>query len=294
MKLLRILPIIIFCFCISSLSAQQNQYTVDGQTYTLTTEVEGPLTLLWTTLNGEYRYFIKKGNAITELKNTKINGTYQEEYKESLKVLTSDNTITTDKVKLTRTSLLSFVNEYNKKADPNFTPKEKGGKLKTRLGAFIGYSNTAYFVNPENTFLPTFGIDFELIELENLKRHSVVAQFEQTIANSDYDFNKSEFSLNYRFKFIKSSTIDIYANVKFASYVYVSRDVIVLGEGDEDDDLLKGSGGDLRAPGAFGIGADIALGKGFLTVNYIDIFALGIEQGDEFPINLAIGYKINL
>ncbi|MDT0556351.1 hypothetical protein [Patiriisocius hiemis] len=294
MKLLRILPIIIFCFCITTISAQQKQYTVNGQTYTLTTEVEGPLTLLWTTVNGEYRYFIKKGEAITELKNTKTNRDYQEEYKESLKVLTIDSPMTVDKVKLTRTSLLNFVNEYNKKVDSNFTPKEKGGKLKTRLGAFVGYSNTAYFVNPDNTFLPTFGIDFELIELENLKRHSVVAQFEQTIGNSDYDFNKSEFSLNYRFKFVKSSTIDIYANVKFASYVYVSRDVLVVGEGNDDDELLKGSGGDLRAPGAFGIGADIALGKGFLTLNYIDIFALGIEQGDEFPINLAVGYKINL
>src|SRR5690606_19092100 len=89
----------LFLLFAGTLQAQQ-QYTIDGQTYTLNTGVEGSLTLLWNTIDGEYRYFSKKGDAIEELKNTKQNGDYQEEYKAILKRQTSDAVISTEKVNL--------------------------------------------------------------------------------------------------------------------------------------------------------------------------------------------------
>ncbi len=114
------LPIFVLflTFSAGTLQAQQ-QYTVNSETYTLKTEVEGALTLLWNTIDGEYRYFSKKGNDIVELKNTKQNGDYQEEYKETLRQQTSDAAVSTEKVNLTLPSLRAFFVEYNKKKSAN-------------------------------------------------------------------------------------------------------------------------------------------------------------------------------
>ena len=49
------MPYILLCvlfLCIANASAQNTQtYTVDGVSYELKTEVEGPLTLLWNTID---------------------------------------------------------------------------------------------------------------------------------------------------------------------------------------------------------------------------------------------------
>jgi len=66
MKSFTTILILFFLISTSSLIAQQN-YNVDGQTYTLRTEVEGPLTLLWNTFDGNYRYFLKQSVEVVEL-----------------------------------------------------------------------------------------------------------------------------------------------------------------------------------------------------------------------------------
>ncbi|PVW14217.1 hypothetical protein [Marixanthomonas spongiae] len=275
-----------------AVSAQQ-QYTVDGNTYTLQKEIEGPLTLLWNTIDNEYRYFLQKGNTITELKNTKVNGSYQEEYKEVLQQQTQNASLAVDGVNLTLPSLREFVISYNKKVDPSFTFEEKSIQLQTRLGAYVGVSNNVYYINPNNTILPSFGVDLELTDEVKLKRHALVFRFKQLLKNSDYDFSNSEISLNYRFKFIKSSAIDVFANVKVVAYSHASRDIIYT-DSNGQEERITGSGGELQTPGAFGLGADIALGNGFLTLSYNDIVAIGLESNDEFPVDFTVGYKFNL
>ena len=101
-----------FILLATTIHAQQ-QYTIDGETYNLKTEVDGSLTLLWNTIDGEYRYFSKKENEIVELKNTKQDGRYQEEFKKVLYQQTADISISIDKVNLTLPSLHSFFVEYN-------------------------------------------------------------------------------------------------------------------------------------------------------------------------------------
>ena len=81
MKYLPAICLIFMFISVSSLHAQQ-EYTVDGQTYSLKTEVEGSLSLLWNTIDNNYRYFSRKGSEVVELKNSKLDGKYQEEYKE--------------------------------------------------------------------------------------------------------------------------------------------------------------------------------------------------------------------
>ena len=137
----------LFILLVSITSIGQQQYTVNGKTYTLQKEVDGSLTLLWNSIDNEYRYFLEKGNTITELKNTEVNGDYQEEYKEVLQSQTADASLAVDEVKLTLPSLRDFVVKYNKKVDPTFTSEKKSIKLKTRLGAFVGASNNVYYIN---------------------------------------------------------------------------------------------------------------------------------------------------
>jgi len=282
----------LFILLTSIISNAQQQYTVNGETYTLQKEVDGPITLLWNSIDNEYRYFLEKGNTITELKNTEVNGDYQEEYKEVLQLQTSDASLAVDDVKLTLPSLRKFVIDYNKKMDPTFTSEEKSIQLKTRLGVFAGASNNVYYINPDNTILPSFGVDFEIIDEVKLKRHALVFRFKQLVKSSDYDFSNSEFSLNYRFKFVKSNAIDVFINTKIVAYSYASRDIVIPSNGGQE--RITGSGGDLQVPAAFGLGADFVLGNGFITFSYNDIVAIGRESSDEFPVDFTLGYKFNL
>ena len=142
----------------------QNLYTVDGKEYSLKTEVEGDLTLLWNSIEGEFRFFSKKGEEIIELRNTKQDRAYQEEYKDVLRSQTSDGSVSVDKLKLTLKSLKDFFNSYNSEMDPDFSEIDNNIQLKTRLGAIIGMSNSIYTQNPDNITLPTAGIDFEVFE----------------------------------------------------------------------------------------------------------------------------------
>jgi len=206
-----------------TICAQTASYTVNGQNLDLRTDVEGAITLLWNTIDQEYRYFIKKGDAITELINEKIDDKFTDSYKKQLNTLTSDFPINTDKTKLTIASLRQFVNIYNAKADPNYVPNSTVVKPTYRLGGFVGLTNSIFTENPANISNPQIGIDFEILDAIALPRHSVVIQYKQTLASDEFDFSSAQFSLNYRFKFIKSEKIDVFLNTKIATYTFSSR-----------------------------------------------------------------------
>jgi hypothetical protein len=271
----------------------QNTYSVDGNTVELQTEVDGPLSLLWNITDGNYNYYVMKGNTITELKNTKVDKEYQEEYKIELQKQVSDAPMAVDKVKFTLASLRNFISDYNKRIDPNFVEKGNNIKLKTRLGAFVGITNYVYSANPNNKMLPTMGADFEIVDHNLLKRHSLVLRFKQIFENSEYKFSSSQFSLNYRFKFIKKEKLDVFLNTKIAGYHYESRQVEVINE-DGSTDLTTVSDGNFEALLNFGIGADYALGNGYLTFMYNDFISVVQESNSVFPLDFSLGYKFNL
>ena len=277
----------------NTLNAQQ-QYTVDGKEYTLNTEIEGPLTLLWNVIDGEYRYFSKKGNTIEELKNTKVNGKYQEEFKDVLRNQTSDASIELAKVKFTRPGLSKFFVSYNKANDPNFSHDDSSVKLQFRLGAFAGISNNVYSNNPENDLAPVGGLDFEVVDEVKLKRHGVVIRFRQAFEHGDTK-SSSQLSMNYRFKFVKSPKLDVFINTKFVAWTYSKRELVVVNTETSTTTIVDKSGGNFNAPAAFGLGADYALGNGYITFQYNDIVALGVSsQDDNFPVDFTLGYKFNL
>jgi len=145
--------------------------------------------------------------------------------------------------------------------------------------------------------LPTAGIDFEIFEQDHLIRHSLVVQFKQTFENSSYKYSASQVSLNHRFKFVKSETLDVFVNTKVAAYNHVKREIVVT-ETDQNNNpvitVVTETGGSFQAPVTFGLGLDYAIGNGYITFSYNDIVGLGIDSNGEFPIDFSLGYKFSL
>ncbi len=293
MKSLLPIPVLIFLLFATPALAQQT-YSVNGQEYNLNVSVEGPLTLLWNIVDGEYRYFSKKEEAIAELTNTKQNGEYQEEFKEILNEQTSDAPVAVEKVKLTLPSLRAFFEAYNKKKDPNFGTERKSVQLDFRMGAFGGISNSIFTDNPSNALQPVAGIDLELVDAVKLKRHALVFRFKQTFESSEYVYSASQFSLNYRFKFVKSPKFDAFVNCKFVSFTHSKREIIIYSGPSAEGVATTVSGSDFTAPVTFGLGADYKLGNGYITFNYNDIVGLSVDSNGEFPVDFTLGYKFNL
>lgn len=277
-----------------TLFAQTSSYTINGENLELRTDAAGALTLLWNSINQEYRYFIKKGDLITELTNEKVDNKYTDSYKEQLRTLTADFPVNTDKAKLTSASLRQLVNQYNAKADPNYVPNSKVVKPTYRIGGFLGLTNSIFTENPDNISNPQFGVDFEILDAIALPRHAIVFQYKQTLASDDFDFNSSQFSINYRYKFINSERIDVFLNTKLATYTFSSRgDFETVVEG-QSVTVEGDSGSNFQGPILFGLGADIALGNGYLTLNYHDAYSFFLDDNGEFPVDFSVGYKFNL
>lgn len=288
-----ILPLIVCCFFLlaPSLYAQED-YTVNGETYSLKTDVKGNLELLWNVIDGQFRYFLKKGDYITELKNTKQDGRYQQEYKQVLSEQTADVSISTKKVNLTLPSLHSFFAEYNALKDSGFTDAKRNTELKLLLGGFLGVTNSVFTANITNESQAFVGLELELIDPVKLKRHAVVLDFKHTFEGSDNKYSISQTSLSYRFKFIKTAKLDIYANAKFFAFSFFNTEYTLVDKGVIK--VEKESGSDFSSPLTLGIGADYKVGNGYITFAYRDIVGINMDSNKEFPIDFSLGYKFHL
>src|SRR5690606_7842641 len=114
-----------------------------------------------------------------------------------------------------------------------------------------------------------------------------------TFESSDYKYSASQFSLNYRFKFVKTPKFDVFINTKFAALTFSNREYTVIPFGGSAI-VKEESGSTFNAPLTFGIGADYKVGNGYITFNYNDIVGLNVDSNDEFPADFTLGYKLNL
>lgn len=290
MKSIFPLVICLFLFLNSSLQAQEN-YTVNGETYSLKSDIKGNIELLWNVIDSEYRYFIKKGDHIEELKNTKQDGKYQQEYKQVLAAQTADANISTKNVNLTLPSLRSFFAEYNSLKDPNFSEVKKDIQLKFLLGGYLGVTNSVYTKNIDNDSQAVVGLELELTDPTNLKRHSMVLDFKHTFEGGDSKYTVSQFGLNYRFKFVKTPKFDLYVNAKFAALSFYKKGEYTNNAGDI---VPSDSGSSFNSPLSLGLGADYKVGNGYITFGYHDFVALNMDSNKEFPIDFSLGYKFHL
>lgn len=284
---------LLLCTCYFTLNAQ-NDYTVNGTEYSLKTEVKGTLTLLHNSIDGEIRFFSKKGTEIVELKNTKINGNYQEEYLEVLKMQTGITNEAIKDVKLTMGSLRNFYNAYNKQEDNSFTYNENPIKLITYLGAFGGMTNAIYTGNETNTFQPKIGLELELMDAKLLKRHALVFRLSQTFKSDEQKNSTTQLSFNYRFKFVKTDKFRAFINTKVAAYSYIKNEFDVPATENNPATIEETSNGGFDAPIAFGLGAEYRLGNGFIFITYNDALAINQDDNGEFPLDISLGYKLKL
>ncbi len=271
-----------------AISAQTTLYTINNKSYELKTEVEGTITLLWNNIDSEYYYFAKKGDTIIPLTNTKKGNTYQEEYKKQLQILTADVDIHSyriDRVRLTLSNLRGFFTLYNKKAAPQYKEKSVYSNLEYRLGFFAGVSNNVFSdkLSTDSKIDFQLGIDFEIYDRKALPRHGFLLQYKQTFNVGS--LRTSQFSLNHRFKFIVIPIFQAYLNTKVAAFNIERNEFF-------DFDIIDTRKVfTLQAPISFGLGADLKVGRGYLSLNYNDVIALFIDDNGEFPVDITIGYR---
>lgn len=276
------------------LGFSQQSYTINNETLVLDTAIEGNLDLLWTIHNGTYRYFVReKNNNIQELVNTKNAETrkYQEEYKTVLNKLTEGYGVPTEKVNLTLHSLEKFFNTYNATTDLSYNFEDRA-KLQTRLGVFGGITNQPLVENPNNANVPFFGLEFELFESSKLPRHAMFFHFRHALEADDFKYNSTQIAIGYRYRVINKERFNIYGNLKMVTYdfgkaTYASRF--------PESGIYEESFSNIDVPFILGLGADFRITQNsYITFAYHDIYALFADNSDNFPIDFALGYKMNL
>lgn len=291
--------LLFFLFHFIPATAQTKSYTIHNQSYELKTEVEGSISLLWNIIDKEYRYFAKKGDVIIALTNTKSDNQYQEEYKAQLLELTSGvymDRERIDRVRLTLSNLRRFFNDYNNKVDPEFIAKKLQSDLEYRLGFFGGITNSIFRTDLLNSLeyeegiRSQFIIDFELYDIIALPSHGVALQYKHTFFSGELGENDHQFSVNHRFKFIKTPIFQVYLNTKIVTYSIFKRDF--LGPGFTDPSLITVT--NLQSPFIFGLGTDIKLKRGYLSLNYNDAYSFFIDSRDAFPVDISLGYRFIL
>lgn len=290
-KIIFLLLFILFCFSASA----QKQYTINGETLELKTEVTGTIDLFWNIIDHEYRYFVRKDNVITELVNTRGNNNkFQEEYKTTLSELTKDSGLNTSDVKLTLYDLGNFINKYNASQDSNYIIASKEAIIKSRLLVFGGVTNSPFINNPDNINNPQFGAEIEVFEGNILPRHTLFFEIKHVLNNDEFKYSTTQLSLGYRFRFINTEKFILYANMVFGTYNFSKNTLSFINEADAIiTEEITNNGFD--APFVFGIGADFKITpNSFITLNYNELFALFVDSQDNFSTNIALGYKFNL
>lgn len=283
------LTILMLC----ALCPAQENYTINGQTYTLKTEVSGNISLLWNIIDNQFRYFAKQGQEIVELTNTRgDDNKYQEEYKAILKRLTL-NTFSTNDLRLTLPDLKQYINNYNASVDPSYTIDDDAIKLGSRLSFFGGITNHPYTSNPDNTTVPQIGAEIEIFEASETPRHALYLNLTSAFKNDELEYQNTQFGLGYRFRFINNNDFNVFGNIVIANYSFIKRTISYTQDNVTREESSSENGFD--APFALGFGADLKVSEnGYITFGWHEIVALFLDDQNNFSTNFTLGYKFNL
>lgn len=289
----KLICLLCIVFGITFTEAQEDYYMVDGEQFTLKKEVDGKLDLLWNIIDGNYRYFVRnESNKILELKNTKKDGEFQEEYKTLLNELTNGS-MSTKRLNLTLFSLKEFIDAYNVSSDSNYVSTAKRNKLMFRLGIFGGLTNSPFITNPDNLTTPYFGGELEVLDVNQISRHAAFFQIKHVLEQDELQYNTTELALGYRFRAINKAKFSLYGNVKFATLNFSNATVFTNINGVITSQEINETAFDV--PLIFGVGADIRITENsFITLAYNELFAILIDNQGNFSTDFSIGYKFNL
>ena len=293
----RYLLIICIAFLSFSTFAQEN-YTIDGENLSLYTAVEGDVTLLWNTIDNQYRYFVVKDGETYELTNTRFGekNRFQAQYKETLAQVTPETEIATDKVKLTLSSLRKYINEHNAAVDQDYMAEDDTVKPEARFGIFGGMTNAVYSPNPTNETTAVAGIELELYSSKKFDRHSIFTQVRHVFEKDDYEYNYTGLTFNYRFKVINAEWFHFYLEAEAVELYYTEEPRYIYDtDSNEITDVERRDDFSLDLPLSLGAGVAIKIGpESFFTLGYNDFVSLGKDNNGEFPIDFTAGLKFNL
>lgn len=267
----------------------QESYTVNGTTYQLKTAVKGHLDLLYNSINKQYRYFVRtREGFITELTNTKgTNNQYQAEYKSQLADLTKDSHLSPSNLDFTLSDLEQFISAYNTSLGDHY--KTTKTTLKLRIGLFAGITNQPFVSNPNNTTVPFFGAELEGISSKG-SPHAGFFNIEHALDHDTFQYTATQLALGYRYRFLNKHRFNLYGNLTIATLTFSKQTFMLIGAPSE---TVRES--TFQIPCSFGLGADIRVGTdSFITLAYNKLFAIFTNNSNNFPVNVAIGYKCNL
>ncbi len=270
----------------------QKQYTVKGETLNLRIELEGDLDFLSYKTKDNYRFFIKdKNETIYELLNTRQeDNSYLNEYKRVLSNLTQGSNMSTEKVGFGHYSLKQFIRAYNSSGTKRYTYTGEKVYMQSRLGVFGGITNHPFTENKNNAKVPSLAVEFEFFAKISKPRQTGYFSIEHTFENSKIKYTSTQLALGYRYRFINKSAFNIYGNLQISTYTF-SKNTFVLADNSKEvvNDAI------FHIPLSFGLGSDIKINNhSLVTLTYKNLFAIFENNSANFPIDFAVGYKVNL
>lgn len=279
------------CFLNSIYIFGQKQYTVNGETLLLKTEVEGNLDLLLLEQEKGYRFFIQDSNGnIAELVTTKdLDGTYFGEFRDTLEAFTKDSNMSAREVGFNKYSIKKYVIAYNKQGARRYAYTDEKVTAQARLGIFGGITNHPLVFNPNNISTAYGDVEFEVFEKKERPRQSGFISLEQTFKNQDFDYTSTIIALGHRFRFINKSRVAVYTNFQFATYTFSKYTMAT-----ENSEATERSNA-FRVPLILGLGTDIRISDtSYISVIYNEIYAILVKNNGNVPVNISLGYKFNL
>jgi len=109
----------------------------------------------------------------------------------------------------------------------------------------------------------------------------------------DFKYSSSQFGLFYRFRVINKESFSIYPQATLANYTFSKSEATNVVDGSTI--TTKNSVSNFDAPIILGLGADIKLGNGYITLSANELIALiKFENQGNTPLDLRLGYKFNL
>jgi hypothetical protein len=135
-------------------------------------------------------------------------------------------------------------------------------------------------------------VELEIYEDNILPRHSGFFQIRRAFEARDFEYATTELSIGYRYRFINASKFNIYAQIKFATLNFFDATNTIIIDGVTITKDINDIAFDV--PFIFGIGADIKVGSGFITIQYGELFAIFFNDQDNFSTDISVGYKFNL
>ncbi|MGO1751159.1 MAG: hypothetical protein ACTHYV_01590 [Psychroflexus sp.] len=273
---------LIYTFCLFFLiciASAQNKITVDQKTYDVKLLEDGELSLYSEHTTGDRLYIMSyEGKNVLLEKNN---------FHQKIQTLLN-RSLSMRSVNYRTRSLVIFTERFNHRVD------DKVDKLSLGLSVFGGISNQFLFTNPNNEKYGVAGAELELSNRKMFRRHSLFFQFNQTINTTDYDFNLSQLTLNYRFRFIDTKYFYAAANVEFFSLNYVSFENSYYNQDEElvveDEETTA-----LDTPISFGASLNFNLSKvTTIFVSYNDFVALGVNDNGETPLDFSLGLRFAL